>query len=275
MKSIGPLPPQILFYMFNTLIKPILLYTSEIWGVYKNGRDSINNFFLKYMKRALGVKKTTSTIMVVGETGQVHPSVDCVRNVSIFFQRLSKMDKNSVSYKVFKELESLHNAGFNTWVSKALDLFGDQGLDFSINDLSQFKNHAKSHLLSKYKEDWRNELNNIERHPMMRTYTQFKQQFCMEDYLTKVSNSKYRHAITQFRTSSHNLNIEKFRHNGKKYNPPIESRTCKFCRGHIEDEFHFLMQCDLYGLERDLLFKKLCIHSVSYTHLTLPTILRV
>ena len=57
MKSIGPLPPQILFYMFNTLIKPILLYTSEIWGVYKNGRDSINNFFLKYMKRALGVKK--------------------------------------------------------------------------------------------------------------------------------------------------------------------------------------------------------------------------
>lgn len=36
---------------------------------------------------------------------------------------------------------------------------------------------------------------------------------------------------------------------------PLEERTCKMCQtGHIEDEKHFVMNCDLYIDQRDSLF---------------------
>ena len=72
-----------------------------------------------------------------------------------------------------------------------------------------------------------------------------------EQYLEKVSNFKYRHALTQLRTSSHRLNIETGRHKDQKNK---KLRLCNKCGIFDEDEIHFLLECPLYNTERKMLF---------------------
>ena len=109
------------------------------------------------------------------------------------------MDKNSLLFKVYKELENLENCGFNTWIGRASELIENNNLDINL-EIDKFKHHAKIRLNDKYKQEWLYELQDIPSNPTMRTYTHFKSDFGMEGYLSKVSNFKYRHAITQFRT---------------------------------------------------------------------------
>ena len=60
-------------------------------------------------------------------------------------------------------------------------------------------------------------------------------------YLDNIKIKKYRFALTKFRLSSHQLEIE----TGKGKQPvkiPISDCKCKLCNT-IEDEFHFLLEC--------------------------------
>ena len=59
LKTIGTLPPKTMFYLFNTAIKPILTYGSDVWGIHKVGRDLIDKMFLKFVKCTLCVKQST------------------------------------------------------------------------------------------------------------------------------------------------------------------------------------------------------------------------
>ena len=54
--------------------------------------------------------------------------------------------------------------------------------------------------------------------------------------------------MIKFRTSSHNLEIEKGRHSKPKI--AIEKRLCRVCSV-IENEMHFLLHCKLYIAGRE------------------------
>ena len=90
-----------------------------------------------------------------------------------------------------------------------------------------------------------------EKHPILRTYVLYKTVYEMEPhlYLVKILNTGLRFKI--IRTSSHKLEIER----GRYTRPitPIEKRICKV----VEDKFHFMLQCYIYTVERDDLFRKI------------------
>ena len=90
-------------------------------------------------------------------------------------------------------------------------------------------------------------LDDIIENPILRTYRTFKKDFEIEPYLKKVTLPKYRRSITKLRTCSHDLQIEKCRHN--TYHIPIEARLCAYC-DLVEDEKHFLISCNLFENER-------------------------
>ena len=77
----------------------------------------------------------------------------------------------------------------------------------------------------------------------------------MESYLYKVSNYKYRQAITRLRISSHDLMIEKGRH----ILIDNKDRLCPICRNinTIEDEIHFLVSFPLNSEERDTFYREI------------------
>ena len=68
----------------------------------------------------------------------------------------------------------------------------------------------------------------------------------METYLTIVNNTKNRTTLTKFRLSNHTLMIEKGRHQNIDKN----LRFRPFCPTRIEDEMHFLLECECYAIHR-------------------------
>ena len=66
-----------------------------------------------------------------------------------------------------------------------------------------------------------------------------------EPYLLSISNPKIRQAFTKFRLSDHKLLIESGRH--CKPPTPVNDRLCTLCQLQaIEDEIHFLIDCNFY-----------------------------
>ena len=74
----------------------------------------------------------------------------------------------------------------------------------------------------------------------------YKHQLTCEQYLNFQLDNKFKYSLTRFRTSSHDLEIEKGRYNRIRR----EDRLCKLCNlNQIETEYHFLLICPFY---RDL-----------------------
>ena len=79
----------------------------------------------------------------------------------------------------------------------------------------------------------------------LRTYCKFKEEFIYESYLDCIMDRKKRVAVTRFRISNHQLNIER----GRYCRPvlPVEMRICQFCsENKVEDEKHVLVDCERY-----------------------------
>ena len=71
----------------------------------------------------------------------------------------------------------------------------------------------------------------------------FKDTISHEAYLDIITIRKFRNAISCFRCSSHDLEIER----GRYTNTPRELRICKLCKTEPETEFHFLLKCPYYN----------------------------
>ena len=54
--------------MFDPLVAPILLYGSEVWGIY--AYKEIDSLHIEFCKQILGVKQSTSNAAVLGELGR-------------------------------------------------------------------------------------------------------------------------------------------------------------------------------------------------------------
>ena len=164
------------------------------------------------------------------------------------------MPDSTLAKQVFNELKNLHELGFHTWASEVLALGREYDIDFSCK-LSQFKNVSRNNVRAKFRNNWFDELQDIEQNPILRTYNTFKSSFAIEPYLICVKELKYRVAISRLRSSSHTLAIERRRYERPK--PPIEQRVCIACTSSVEDEVHFVTQCVINIDDRRILERKI------------------
>ena len=150
------------------------------------------------------------------------------------------MPAGSVLQSVFTESKRLSHLGYRTWYTKAKELAQSYDTDIAnVGDMVSSKQAIKNNIEGHYKTSWENKMQDTENFPILRTYKLFKQIFTCENYLYLLKNDKYRTALSKFRTSSHNLEVERGRHT----NPvtPLERRLCLMCQ-EIEDEIHFTTQ---------------------------------
>ena len=266
LKSFGLVPCDIYCNIFNAVVRPILTYASDVWGVSAIGRDSIDKFFLRFLKNMLGVKQSTSTLMVIGESGQTLPSIDCRINVAKFANRLKFMDENSFAKQVYNELARLQSCGFRTWCGEAWELVENYKIPPN-SDLNKYKHQINSMIKQDYIQSWKTSINNHEDNPGCRTYSKFKIQFQMEPYLTLIDNYALRNSLARFRTSSHRLKVETSRHTKYKTLEELElSKKCLNCNI-IEDETHFLLECPRYSKLRHNLFKAPFVDNTVFSNL--------
>ena len=90
-----------------------------------------------------------------------------------------------------------------------------------------------------FQNEWREKINQSTKAD---TYKKFKTEMKFEKYLNH-HNRKERVMMTKLRLSDHKLMIEEGRWNGI----PRPGRKCPMCREQVEDEIHFLTNCQLYG----------------------------
>jgi dihydroorotate dehydrogenase len=74
-----------------------------------------------------------------------------------------------------------------------------------------------------------------------------------EAYVLANMSKRKRSIIAQFRSGVLPLMIETGRFRGIE----VQSRICPACRGNVEDEFHFLIQCTAYQNSREVLYQKI------------------
>ena len=116
-----------------------------------------------------------------------------------------------------------------------------------------YKSLVKENFKCKFDKLWLEKINlqkigsdNLD-HNKLRTYKTFKSSFTPEPYIDLVQNRNQRKFLTRFRSSAHNLDIERLRYQ----NIPVGDRICKYCKHlhnydkNIDDEFHFF-NCDMF-----------------------------
>ena len=247
-----------LLHVFDHTIKPVLLYGSEIWGMFSADKlnklkDSYFNrlcydlaaekIHTKFCKYVLEVGRRSTNIAVLGELGRYPLFLEVLLNMIKYLSYLSKSSSTDLLYDAFVTSKLLHSENKACWykcIREIIDYF-----NIDLNKIINLKCNLKKYIYhcfsSKYKSVWSKELFNDNKHVSsgnkLRTYRLFKDKYIFEPYLNWGSYSQ-RRIITKFRISSHNLEIER----GRYKNIPAEQR-CKLCNLDIEDEIHFLLEC--------------------------------
>ena len=255
LKHIGNLPPTQWFHVYQTMIEPILLYGSDLWGSSLQCTLDIDKIYLWFIRIILNIKATTSNIITMGESGIIPPKIKCHQNIILYFIRLNSMPFGSVVKNVFLELKRMHGLGFKNWYSKVLMIAKNYKIDIvNANYSNNVKIAVKNDIKNVFIETWKSKLQSLTSNSSLRTYRIFKNNFEVEPYLTLIKKTKYLTAFARFRAGSHTLEIER----GRYTNPrtPIEERLCASCNT-IEDEKHFLIKCKMYSNERDSFYRKI------------------
>jgi hypothetical protein len=98
----------------------------------------------------------------------------------------------------------------------------------------------------------------------LRTYKLFKDGIYMENYLLLIKNPNVRQEFAKLRISAHQLRVELGRYTVPR-KTPFENRICEICNREVEDEKHFVMSCQLYKDDRQILFDQLCTFTTFVT----------
>ena len=261
--------PKLPLKVFDSTIRPILTYGSEVWcsqyihlllkpnQIDKMMFENINNRFCKFI---MGLPRQASNFGIKAELGRPPIfSFMCAQLFRYWF-KIINVDSDRILKDAY--LSELHicNKGGASWVTFVLKLLQVTNLE----DLwcKQMGNHKieKSHVnvLKNNVQDaitkiyHNNEFNNIDHNCKLRTYKKFKSDFKLEKYVNICNVPlSWRKLYCSFRISCHDLEIERGRYIRPYVKP--DRRVCKLCLQEAETEEHFITKCHTYqDLRRDL-----------------------
>ena len=243
------LPLDIQLHLFDSMITPMLLYGTEVWGC--ETVDIIDIFYLKFCKSLLDVKQTTPSVMVYGELGAMPLQLKIKSRVLNFQYRIVSGKKDKICYKLYQLMHYLHvNDIFHSdWVKTVHDTLNILGLSDiwlshdTFYSQTAFKNKVKTRIADQFKQAWKS---NIDESEKCLNYRLYKKDFCFEKYLNilPLPLSKY---FCKFRCLSHKLPIEK----GRFLNIERNECICQLCnKNELGDEFHYLFNCDYFNRSR-------------------------
>ena len=236
--------------LFESLIKPILLYGSDFWGCLKlpkaNPIEFVQN---KFLKDLLGVQKQTTNIGVLLELGKlpivIHAQTASVKN----WERIVAGNANELL------LNSHTRATIFSlpWIETIKERLSTIGMyENFLHPSSQRHQGTHKHFYKRLSDiHHQNALTIInDESSKLRTYALLKNKPGMSGYITEISSTKDRVALSKLRLSNHKLHIE----TGRFHNLDENRRICPFCKNQVENEIHFLISCPTYNILRDPLF---------------------
>jgi hypothetical protein len=238
--------PKLGIKLFNQLIKPILVYGAEVWGVglfnikkFNSNQHTLESTYddniieklnVQFQKYMLGVSKRATNLAIRGELGQLPISIHVIVHLLKFWIHLSKSD-NTLLQAAYKESISLHFNNKTSWFSTVCEICKILGIKFNIHQTEPLTlktiSVVKQRLRHRYIKHWNNIVHTKNDDGKLSTYKSIKKCFILENYLQSIRNKDHRIALTKLRISAHRLEIEKGRYISPK--PPRDQRTCIHC----------------------------------------------
>ena len=237
--SLGITDFKTMEHLYKSLIQPILLFNSEIWGIYNTA--ILEKTIRKFYKFALRVSPSCTATAIHAETGTLPLSFDCIRSSLNYYYHIISNDPNCLTSLALQTSINLATSGHKSWAFLIRNQLAHLGCAQGATPSGGSK---------------------------LRAYRLIKHDVTVcEPYLALITNPKARSALTKFRLSDHKLHIESGRH----CNPPkpVEERLCKICNNQVvEDEIHFLLNCSHYCDLRSPLMQQAVTLSQNFPHLT-------
>ena len=251
------LPTSISVKLFNTYVSPIIMYNIENWGTLteKNilkademqlfnmtNTSTVDTVHRKFLKFALGLSNSTPNMTVYGETGEIPLSLKGYKRMLNYWKRLTTLPDQCLAKKAL-----LENADLRTnWIMTIEKLLKTFKLIEVADD--KFTTYTAANIKQYYENTWKNIIRH-EESPRLQVYKTINCEFSKATHLDLPF--ALRRIISKIRCSNHTLEIEKGRHTKPKTDP--QERFCKICQdGSIEDENHFLIECEAYKPLKDL-----------------------
>ena len=125
--------------------------------------------------------------------------------------------------------------------------------------------NVKQQTEDKFIDDWTEKISCQKQKAKLRTYNTFSDYFPkLPTYVRDLNDTRLIAAVARLRLSSRNLEIERGRHTRPK--TPLANRVCRRCQTtQVDDEIHFLMQCNMFELDRKALLR---LKNISQTLIT-------
>ena len=218
-------------------------YGCEVWGHSKS--KELERLHLKYLKRVLGVKLSTSNAGVYGELCRYPLYISRYVRIIRYWLKLL-YSSNIILQTVYEISREDCDKGLYNWVKNTKVLlfqfgFGHVWLNPYSVEPNTFISAFKLRLIDSFQQTWRND---VESNNKLHLYNNFKCEFNYEPYLNIVCDRTLRQLLTKFRLSSHALRIETARYG--RHRIDRAERLCLFCDlRQLDDEFHFICQCPL------------------------------
>lgn len=273
------IPLSLLDKLFDSLVKPVLLYGSEIWGPellsYKSEFDTsdIEQTHLKFCKQILNIPSYTANMKVRAELGRYPLSVDIKKQIASYYLRLKYNITNS-TLKVAFQYSVCHSTPFQNIYEQMVELqnpLKNVGKPPSTKqEIKSIIKKTEKDIKKSYAQGYFNTLldessNNTDKI----SYGNMKKEYVMEKYLKVVNKPSHRVAISKFRLNAHRLRINLGCYENKGGPIPVEQRTCLYCKNNtIENEKHFILECKTYENTRNTFIKEFSIKFTQFSSLS-------
>ena len=176
--------------LFDSLVASILNFGSEIWGFHD--ASDVELIHTKFLRRILGVKNSTNLASLYGEVGRYPLLLTRKINIIKYWIKILKQHDTSLMKQIYimlkDDAENNHNCNGKNWASQIKDMLQQYGLGYVWEHQFEIDipfSIIKQRTIDNYLQKWNSDINNS---PQLQSYSIFKHNFELEQYLSVLSD---------------------------------------------------------------------------------------
>jgi hypothetical protein len=260
--------PTIKLKLFRALVKPVLLYGSQLWGVtvsppkpsgnpsaiLQTWDNDMERLQFTFLRRISGVKKSTHRLVLLAEMDSEPLQLDFWVSVLKFWNRMCDMPHNRLLSCAFMADFQLALSGAQCWSGKVVNGLKASNLMWEVGPMPELfvvddilRRWRRDIFVSPFMECRGSPRSHASKDVKLCTYASWFLDTSQPSlHLSLALPPSLHFMLMRFRMSSHCLLVEQGRAMCGAQRVSRLERVCPLCDLEVEDEMHFCLACPAY-----------------------------